>query len=247
VRKKAPKLWRRKKAGKFVGNWFVTVKDVPVNLGTKDAPRALERRPLALNGTRNFQDDGDAAADAVVAGVAPPPDPIPPIVPPPPDVPADTVPPPPTPESETPPEPAETLEDAVNAAADEAAGEEPDPEGVPKPAAANVEFAVSMEDVLRVLGLPAEQLAPAAVELQLQATEWIADLRGKALAPIRPTHIGRGLATAAYVPIIKALQVEDLKINPLYLLLAGTGLMLVTQIKGMRDKEPKAASAAKAA
>jgi hypothetical protein len=253
--KRAPKIYRRKKAGKFVGNFFVDVKGVSVNLGTKDAPLATRRRVDALKGVRVFEEDVDAAAAGVVDAIAPkphpletaPPAPAPAPVAPPAD-PAPTLsivpplPPEPPPEEIPSGPPPEGWADAVEAAAVEG---DRGPEGEPERAVAAAEFAVTMDDILKVLKMPAGELAPAAVELQLQAHEWIANLRGKTLAPIPPDHLGRGLTTAAYVPIIEALQADKIKINPLYLLLAGTGLMLVTQLKGMQDK-PRAPLAAAA-
>lgn len=248
MRKRAPKLWRRKKNGKYVGNFFVTVKGESVNLGTQDATRGLERRPFALNGTRNFQDDADGAAADVMAALAPAPDPVPPPVPP---VPPAPVPPAPAPEPEAPPAQQEGWAAAVDAAADE---EDEDDSGEGKPSAAEnataaaAEFTVTLDDVLRILKMPAGQLAPAAVELQLEGHKLIAGLAGYELAPVPQDHMARGVLAAGYEPVIKMLQMEDLKIHPGWFILAGSIALASVQLKGARKiaEQPKAGGVAAA-
>jgi hypothetical protein len=246
--KKAPKLWRRKKGGKHVGNWFVTIKDVPVNLGTKDASSALTRRTDALKGVRKFVDDVEGAADDVVAAVAPKPSPVETVLPPPPPDPASPSPgpaaassPPPPPAGESqpdaPPDP-ETWDEAVNAAAGEA-GDGAPPDDVPPEAVQEAKraFVVTVDDVLRILKIPANELAPAAVELQIEAHRIFADFFfGLELAPVPQDFMGRGALAAGYEPIIRELQLEDLKIHPGWFILAGSAMILSAQIKGAKKK-----------
>jgi hypothetical protein len=239
--KRAPKLFRRKKAGKQVGNWFVTVRDVPVNLGTKDAGLAMKRRGDALKGTRNFVDDVDAAADDTVKALAPVPPPLEPSTPetPPPIDADEVIPPPPggSPGSEPHPEGWAASVDAA-AADDTPEADKPDP-SVPKPG-----FHVTIEDVAKILGMPAENLAPLAVEAQIKAVEWIGNLRGYELAKVPPEDVGRVLLAAGYVPIIRLLQAEDLKIHPGWFIVAGSIAIVTTQLAGAKKKpDAKAADA----
>lgn len=64
---KARQPWRKKgRGGHYVGNYITTIKGVEINLGTKNANKALERMREALaTGKRNFVDDGQAAAAAL--------------------------------------------------------------------------------------------------------------------------------------------------------------------------------------
>lgn len=241
--KKAPKLWRRKKGGKHIGNWFVTVRDVPVNLGTKNADAALTRRTDALKGARKFIDDVEGAADDVVAATAPRPSPVETVLPPPsPDpappivgpaaAPALPVDPPP---SEPDPE---TWDQAVNAAAGEADEENDDRDAPPGAAAdAKAEFVVTIEDIMKILELPAEQLAPAAVEIQIKVHESVADFFfGLELMPLPANHLSRAALAAGYAPCIRLMQLDKVKIHPGWLILGGSAMMLAAQIKGAKKK-----------
>lgn len=237
--KRAPKLFRRKKGGKQVGNWFVTVRDVPVNLGTKDAGLAMKRRGEALKGTRKFVDDVDVAADDTVKAQAHVPPPLePPADDKPPVVDADEVIPPPAGGSPGSEPPAEGWGDSVDAAAadDTPEADKPDP-SVPKPG-----FHVTIEDVAKILGLPAENLAPLAVDLQIKLGKWIGGLRGYDVAPVPDGDVGRTLLAAGYVPVIRLLQAEDLKVHPGWFILAGSIAIVTTQIAGAK-KRPDAKAA----
>jgi len=91
--KKTPKLWQRLIAGKRIGSWYVTVAGERINLNTKDATLALERRKEAVRGKREFSDDAEGAAGDTIAALdarpfpmllpAPTPDPTSPQPPPP--------------------------------------------------------------------------------------------------------------------------------------------------------------------
>jgi hypothetical protein len=247
--KKAPKLWRRKKGGKHVGNWFVTIKDIPVNLGTKDADRALRHRSEALKGRRKFVDDVEGAADDTVAVVAPKPSPIETVLPEPPPAAAPPNPLPaaaPAPDPVAAPGPAkqEDWAAAAAAAAEEADADDDDGDAPPgEAAAAKREFVVTIEDAMRILKMPASELAPAAVELQLKGHEILAGwVFGYELAPVPADHMGRGVLAAGYEPVIRALQLEDLKIHPGWFILAGSAMILSAQLRGAKKKpvEPKA-------
>jgi hypothetical protein len=65
----APKLFRRTKRGRKVGNWFVRIKGAEVNLCTQDAQLALRRREEAIKprGPRSWPSDVELAAADTVA------------------------------------------------------------------------------------------------------------------------------------------------------------------------------------
>jgi hypothetical protein len=247
--RRAPKLWRRKKGGKFVGNWFVTIKDVPVNLGTKDASKAGARRSDALNGSRKFQDDVDGAADDTAAALTPkPPVVVPPL---PPEL-------EPAPAPEVPPVDAATAgdlpvdgddddgtgeawEESVAAAVGETDGTaEPGVPVVPPPA----DFNLSIEQVMQILGLPPKELAPLAVEVQLKAHEAIAGVFGfDELNTIPESSRGRAVLTVGYVPVIELLQADKIRINPGWFILVGSLMLAREQLKGVKRNARKKADA----
>lgn len=65
---KLPRLWRKKRGGRLVGSWLVSIKGDDVNLRTSDAQVATDRRREALRGRRNFDDELEAAAALEDAG-----------------------------------------------------------------------------------------------------------------------------------------------------------------------------------
>ena len=218
--RRAPKLWRRKKGGKFVGNWFVTIKDVPVNLGTKDASAASARRSDALNGARKFADDVDAAASETAAAL----NPAPAVVLPPAPVELPPAPAPPLEDDDDGDDDAPEIEEAGEAArASEdwsetvgaAAGEAESASEPGAPVAPVAEFNLSIEQVMKILGLPAKELAPLAVEVQLKAHEAIAGVFGfDELNPIPESSRGRAVLTVGYVPVIELLQADKIPHQP---------------------------------
>lgn len=61
---KLPKLWRKKRGGRFVGSYHATLDGEDVNLRTSDAQQATERlRDAVKKGRRNFVDEVAVAAD----------------------------------------------------------------------------------------------------------------------------------------------------------------------------------------
>jgi hypothetical protein len=75
--KKAPALWRRKKAsGEYFGSFHVTIKGVRVNLWTQNAEKARKRRLEAMRGKREFDpDESEAAAEKLIEVLDAPPAP----------------------------------------------------------------------------------------------------------------------------------------------------------------------------
>lgn len=63
-------IYRKKRNGKFYGNWLISIDGKEVNLGTKSATIATGLVPEAEGGRRNFDTDAQAAAAAIdqVAG-----------------------------------------------------------------------------------------------------------------------------------------------------------------------------------
>jgi hypothetical protein len=121
----SPKLWRKKRGGRFIGSYHATVAGEDVNLRTTDAEEARTRLRSALQrGRRNFDDeleaaaaleDGDAA-DAMKAPAAPGSDHA--------GAPPDPVAAPPAPPPRQPPQPPDAgdVDDMAAAAADVAGG-----------------------------------------------------------------------------------------------------------------------------
>ena len=62
---KPPRIWRKKRGGKYYGDCIVTVAGEEVRLGTKNFKIAQERLPAALKGARTFESDAAAAAAAL--------------------------------------------------------------------------------------------------------------------------------------------------------------------------------------
>lgn len=69
---KVPKLWRKKRGGKFYGAWLATVAGADVNLGTSNAELARQRLVEALRGKRDWPSDAELAAQALEAEISPP-------------------------------------------------------------------------------------------------------------------------------------------------------------------------------
>jgi hypothetical protein len=73
---KVPRLFRKKRGGKYYGNWIASIKGEDINLGSKNAEICRQRLPAALKGKREFAGDAELAADSMektdVAGAAAP-------------------------------------------------------------------------------------------------------------------------------------------------------------------------------
>lgn len=236
--KRPPKLYRRKKAGKFIGSWFVNVKGVAVNLETKDADIARGRRTEAVRGKREFQADADAVAEAITTEAAPPAPPA--------QAPAALV----ALELEDPEAPAEPA--VFDPVADDESGEPGEPVGAggwaeavndaagggggddeaPPPGPDAGAFRVTMEDVLRALGRPPEEVAPWVVEKQIELGAFVGKLRGRVAKPIAKDALPCQLLVAGYVPVIRDLQLLDLSIHPGWLILLGSAGILFQQFAG---------------
>lgn len=188
---KLPRIWRKKKAGKYGGSWFAKINGADVNLSTKNAQLAESRLLEALKGRREWPTDGErgaAALEPVVAGAAagdpvPYPTPAPAAAPPAPD------PAPPAPAAAVvvvpevvstgregpsfdPGAEARAEAEATNAAAAETAGGEPDP-GAPPPFTAD-----ALKGMLQTC-------AGVLVEGQLALQAWAIERKtGKRPAPV---------------------------------------------------------------
>jgi hypothetical protein len=73
---KLPRLFRKKRGGKYYGNWLASIGGHDVNLGSKDAESCRKRLPAAVKGKREWPGDAELAADSMekseVAGAAAP-------------------------------------------------------------------------------------------------------------------------------------------------------------------------------
>lgn len=256
--KKKPKLWRRKKGGHAVGNWFVTLKGEPINLGTKDAGQALTSRDDAIRGRRSFVSDVEAAADQLAdpedtrgavehVGVHSPEKPG--STPGPATEPAsaqrtdaDAGSQPAAPEVPTPAvDPADDLNAAAAASSPDAPAT-PATAGDAGPDAITLPngMTVTMEDVLKLLGKAPEELAPLAVEGQIELGKLVGKWRNREAREIAPKNIARVALVLGYTPVIRTLQLEDLQIHPMWLILGGTVGLLVSQFWGSKQIEPEA-------
>ena len=72
---KVPKLWRKKRDGKYYGSWLATIDKTDLALNTRDAELARKRLAEALRGKREWPSDAELAAAALEAEFDPPPAP----------------------------------------------------------------------------------------------------------------------------------------------------------------------------
>jgi hypothetical protein len=64
---KIPKLWRKKRGGKYYGSWLATIDGTDLPLNTRDAELARKRLAEALRGKREWPSDAELAAAALEA------------------------------------------------------------------------------------------------------------------------------------------------------------------------------------
>jgi len=69
---KVPRLWRKKRGGKYYGACIATIAGADVNLGTSNAELARQRLVEALRGKRAWPSDAELAAQALEAEISPP-------------------------------------------------------------------------------------------------------------------------------------------------------------------------------
>lgn len=249
---KAPRLWRKKRGGKYYGDWIVTIKGEEVRLGTKNAKIAHERLPAALKGKRDFESDAAAAATAsepdveelggpdtgrVAEGTIPigPPSSSPPVIIPellPPPAPAD---PPPSSSAD-----AQAEADATNAAAAETAG------AGGGSANDNAQAFTLPPDVIKDLLL---QGAMGIVEAQLQLQAWIIKKRfGLIASPVAYEGAGKSMRDAASQAWVAQLEkwFPDIESCPPWLIAVGAPLILLpAQLHGATlDPDKKAEKSA---
>jgi hypothetical protein len=233
---KLPKMYRKKRGGRYVGSWRVMIDGSEVNLGTSDAEAARPRlRQAVQHGKRRFDDEAELAADLegaredeAPAEMHPPPStsfeigsvvaPPPPAPPPPP--PAD-----PAPELPAPSQDAGDAEDMAAAAADVAAG---------SPANDNAAAAVLPIDNSVLDGM-LEQGGAVIVDLQL-ALQAYAIKRGTGLVAgaIPPDSKLRTDAAKAWVQQLKIWFPSTTALPPWAVALILPAMALPAQLAGAR-------------
>lgn len=229
---KLPKLWRKKRGGKFVGSYLATIDGVDVNLRTSDAQEATERlRAAVQRGRRNFHDDEAAAADFENAGDAAsmkaPPAPGPAAALPGAPVAAPAAPPPPPPPDPPPATPDAGDADDMAAAAADVAG-----------AAAANDNAAAPEADPAVLDALLEQGAMVIVDAQLQLQAYVIKRRtGLVAAELPHDSPLRTGAAKAWAAQLKIWFPSATALPPWAMALILPAMALPAQLAGARKPE----------
>jgi hypothetical protein len=230
VSKRLPRLWRKKRGGKYYGAWLATIDGADVSLETKDAELARKRLPAAVKGKREFESDAAAAAassepgledagggEAAAAAAAAPPVPLP--MSPGPVVPDQIVP----PQLQLPPmspTDAQAEAEATAAAAEEVAG------GAGDAANDNAGGFNLPPDAIEGL---LKQGAEAIVVGQLQLQAWIIKKRfGRIVQPLPAESAQKLIDAAASAWVVQLEQwFPDIKSCPPWLIAVGAPLLLL--------------------
>lgn len=244
-------IFRKKRGGKFYGNWLVSVDGVDVNLGTKSATIAEKLVPEAERGRRDFKSDAQAAAEDLdqvaggegaaggteardsSAGQTPS---LPPAPPPPPaaqgGAPAQG-----QEQSQTPQLPQETAEEAARAEAEatNAAAAATDPSS---PTAANDNAVPNLPP--EVLDGFLRQAGAVMVDAQLWLQAYgIKRATGRVAGEIPPTAQVRSIAAEAWVAQLKIWFPSDKMLPPWAMALVLTAMCAPVQLATSTAPPPK--------
>ncbi len=191
---KIPKLWRKKRGGKYYGSWLATLDGSDLSLNTRNAELARTRLGEALTTKkRDWPSDAELAAAALEAPIERPPaaetsPPVTPAAAPAPEVPIvpDAIEPPRAlPPMSSSPEEARAEADATNAAAAETGGAGDGAPGSESP---------FTPDALKGMLLVA---ADAIVEAQIQLQAYVIERKTGKRPPPMPEQLAGPLRTAA--------------------------------------------------